>query len=158
MQEIERKFLLASVPAGVREWVPIRQGYLAVGTDAAVRVRQHGDRCWLTCKRGVGMVRDEWEVELTADQWETLWPATTTARVEKSRGHLAVDDAIAVVDVFHGDLAGLVLAEVEFRTEQDARAFVPPAWMAHDVTDDPRYGNRSLAVAGLPAPGGETRA
>lgn len=155
MKEIERKFLLASVPAGVRDWAPIEQGYLVVGTDSAVRVRRQGDRCWLTCKQGHGTVRDEWEVALTADQWETLWPATVAARVEKSRGRLDVGGVPAVVDVFHGALEGLVLAEVEFGTEEDARAFVPPAWMAHDVTDDPRYGNRALAVDGLPPTGGD---
>ncbi|GCD20785.1 CYTH domain-containing protein [Cellulomonas algicola] len=153
MREIERKFLLASVPDGTGRWVRVRQGYLAQDARAAVRVREVAGRFWLTCKRGEGIVREEWEVELSAAQWEQLWPATGGARVEKDRGRVDLDGAVAVVDVFDGPLAGLRLAEVEFPTRASAHAFVPPPWVGAEVTDDPRYGNRSLAVRGLPVPG-----
>lgn len=153
MKEIERKFLVRRVPAGVVDWVPIRQGYLCLGAGAAVRVRMQGGRHYLTCKRGVGVVRDEWEVELSQDQWEALWPATVAARIEKRRGRIVVAGTTAIVDVFQGELAGLAMAEVEFGTAEAAYAFIPPSWMIQDVTDDPRYGNRTLATAGLPTDG-----
>jgi len=52
--------------------------------------------------------------------------------------------------VYAGDLDGLLTAEVEFPDEASARAFVAPEWLGRDVTDDPRYGNRVLAVDGIP--------
>jgi adenylate cyclase len=57
------------------------------------------------------------------------------------------------VDVYAGDLDGLVSAEVEFASEEAAAAFAPPAWLGREVTGDPRYANRALAVSG-PAPSG----
>jgi adenylate cyclase len=54
------------------------------------------------------------------------------------------------LDVYRGDLAGLVTAEIEFESLQASRAFEAPAWLAEEVTDDPRYKNQSLAVHGLP--------
>ena len=64
----------------------IEQGYLTIGSDGAeTRVRRRGERCTLTVKSGSGLVRSEHEVELTAEQFEALWPATEGARVEKVR-------------------------------------------------------------------------
>jgi CYTH domain-containing protein len=54
------------------------------------------------------------------------------------------------VDVYDGALTGLVLAEVEFATEQDSAAFEPPDWFGAEVTEDARYKNRALAVDGRP--------
>jgi adenylate cyclase len=55
------------------------------------------------------------------------------------------------LDVYGGDLEGLVVAEVEFASEEDADAFDPPAWLGREVTDDPRYKNQRLARDGAPA-------
>jgi CYTH domain-containing protein len=44
----------------------------------------------------------------------------------------------------------LDLIVVEFAREEQARAFEPPAWFGPEVTADPSYQNRSLAIAGLP--------
>jgi CYTH domain-containing protein len=54
------------------------------------------------------------------------------------------------LDVYRGALAGLVVAEVEFRSEADAEAFRPPSWFADEVTGDPRFANQRLAVDGIP--------
>ncbi|MBW3604900.1 MAG: hypothetical protein KY460_08320, partial [Actinobacteria bacterium] len=49
------------------------------------------------------------------------------------------------VDEFDGALSGLVIAEVEFESQDDSRAFQPPAWFGREVTDDDRYRNADLA-------------
>jgi CYTH domain-containing protein len=152
--EIERKFLVRALPPGLEahEGVEITQGYLAAGEDGSeVRLRRAGERLSLTAKRGTGMVRGEYEVTLTADQFEVLWPATEERRLIKRRYSLAADDGLIIeLDVYSGVLDGLLIAEVEFAGVEAARAFSAPAWFGADVTEDPRYKNRRLAEEGLP--------
>jgi CYTH domain-containing protein len=150
--EIERKFLVERVPDEARGWPGerIEQGYVALGDGVEVRLRRYGGRCLLTVKRGSGLERDEWEVELSEAQLEHLWPATAGHRVVKTRRAGDVGGFEVELDVFEGDLEGLVVAEIEVRSEEAARAFRPPAWFGLEVTDDARYANRSLAEHGRP--------
>lgn len=153
--EIERKFLVAAVPDGVRlqDGVAIDQGYLAVGEDGAeVRLRRAGARLMLTAKSGAGLVRAESEIELDDGQFEALWPATEGRRIEKTRTVIPLGGGLAIeLDVYRGALSGLIVAEVEFPSVDAANAFELPTWFGAEVTDDARYKNRRLAVDGLPA-------
>ena len=54
------------------------------------------------------------------------------------------------LDVFEGALAPLILAEVEFDSEEAANAFCPPDWFGEDVTFSGAYHNSSLSRQGLP--------
>ena len=151
--EIERKFLVrdpaAELPAERAE--PIRQGYLAVDGDGIeVRVRERAGRATLTVKQGLGLVRLEEEISIGRERFGRLWPLTEGRRIEKVRHLLPVDGATLEVDVYGGALAGLVVAEVEFGTVAESEAFAPPAWLGDEVTGDPRYVNRALAVDGWP--------
>lgn len=154
MTEIERKYLVASAPAdlGKHPSKPILQGYLAVesgGTE--VRLRRKGERYFETVKSGRGLERQEAEVELTRDQFESLWPAVGDRQVRKVRYEIPLGDLTLEVDVYGGPLEGLVTAEVEFATVEASRAFEPPAWLGAEVTRDESYKNRNLALRGLPA-------
>jgi CYTH domain-containing protein len=150
--EIERKFLLDGLPPTMRyaRRVPIRQGYLALDGDVEVRVRLTPKAAVLTIKGGRGGVRSEEEVVLDRRQGDALWELTEGRRVQKTRRRVRIGDAEAEIDEYSGALDGLVVAEVEFADEEAARAFEPPAWFRHEVTDDRRYANRSLATDGLP--------
>ncbi len=150
--EIERKFLVERVPEHVAAWPGerIEQGYVAIAHDVEVRLRRRGSRCIETIKRGTGLRRVELEVELSDGQLETLWPATEGRRVVKTRRVGEVDGDRVELDVFEGALAGLVLAEVEFASLEAARSFRPPTWFGREVTDDPGFANRSLALSGRP--------
>ena len=99
----------------------------------------------LTFKRGIGSVREEREVELTAEQFAALWPATEGKRLVKTRYQIPFGDRVVEIDVYHDRHEGLVVAEVEFDTEEAAKDFQPPAWLGDDVTGDPRYSNQLLA-------------
>lgn len=55
------------------------------------------------------------------------------------------------VDVYSGNLEGLVVAEVEFASVAEAEAFVPPSWFGQDITSDKRYKNANLAKDGMPS-------
>jgi len=71
--------------------------------------------------------------------------------MKPTRYFIPLGDLTVELDVYEGDLDGLVTAEVEFPDEASALAFDAPDWLGRDVTEDPRYGNRVLAVDGIPS-------
>jgi adenylate cyclase len=155
--EIERKFRLHREP----EWLGhcrstrIEQGYLAIedGRGAEVRLRRRAGETLLTVKRGSGLTRTEEEIELGSEQFEALWPLTEGRRVEKVRHLVPVESGEVEVDVFDGELAGMITAEMEFDSEAASDAFEPPDWLGIEVTGDERYANETLATRGLPEEG-----
>jgi CYTH domain-containing protein len=153
MAEIERK-LLVEGPPDLRGWDAARleQGYLAITDEVEVRVRRKdGAGAVVTIKSAPGLSRTEEELPLEPDAFERLWPLTAGRRVVKVR-HTR-EDAPGVVlelDVYEGDLEGLMTLEVEFADEDAARAWEPPPWAGRDVTGDKAYANQSLAVHGRP--------
>jgi CYTH domain-containing protein len=150
--EVERKFLVGAAPDWLEgcESAPIQQGYVALDGDTEVRVRRFGEERWLTVKHGGGLVRAEIEVELDADRFEQLWALTDGRRVSKRRYVVASEHRSFDVDVYEEDLAGLIVAEVEFDSVDLSAAFEPPPWLGDEVTDDDRYKNRRLAEHGRP--------
>jgi CYTH domain-containing protein len=149
--EVERKFLVAEPP----ELDPaagdaIEQGYLAIGADGEVRLRRKGEQLVLTAKRGSGLSREEAEIELDRERFDELWPLTEGRRLRKRRHVLAHGELEIEIDAYEGDLDGLVVAEIEFPSEDDARAFDAPEWLGEDVTGEERYLNETLATHGLP--------
>jgi CYTH domain-containing protein len=153
-QEIERKFRIERPPDWLEEHpaTELHQGYIVVTDDAEVRLRKADGEHKLTVKRGKGEVRREEEIGLEAEQFEALWPLTESQRVSKRRYRVPLEatDLTAEVDVFEGDLEGLVVAEVEFGSEDQGAAFEPPAWFGRELTGDERYATASLARTGLP--------
>ena len=151
--EIERKFLVTAPPnriageAGVR----IDQGYLAVTDGVEVRLRRAGTATRLTVKGGHGDVREEVEIEVDPQVFETLWPLTEGRRLAKTRREVPLENGLtAEVDFFEGELGGLILAEVEFDSEVAEHDFNPPAWLGEELTGDQRYAGQSLATDGSP--------
>ena len=147
-REIERKFLVRKLPADLTTFpfAEIAQGYLVSMDDGLqVRLRKAGERYSLTYKRGTGNVREEREVELTATQFDALWPATEGKRLVKTRYEIPLGERTVEIDLYHDRHEGLVVAEVEFDEEEAAKNFQPPDWLGDDVTGDPRYSNQLLA-------------
>jgi adenylate cyclase len=150
--EIERKFLLAEPPVRLEgeRGERIEQGYLAIDAAAEVRLRRRGEKRTLTVKSEPRRTRVEEEIELDDARFAALWPLTEGRRVVKTRREIPHEGAVIEVDVYHGDLTGLVTAEVEFDSEEAADAFEPPDWLGTEVTGDARYANRTLATEGRP--------
>lgn len=152
--EIERKFLVEQPPDGLdlhpcRE---IEQGYLAITADVEVRLRRYGDQSFLTIKSSGNESRIEEEIEIGEDRFAALWPLTGDRRIQKRRYAIPIDGGLTIeLDVYHGRLAGLLTAEVEFESPADAERLTPPPWFGREVTDDPRYKNKRLATEGVPA-------
>lgn len=143
--EIERKFLVqGDAWKALGEPVFFRQGYLSSQKERTVRVRIEGDRAVITIKgKSVGAVRGEWEYPIPVqDAAELLDGLCEQPLIEKYRRKIAVGAHVWEVDEFLGANAGLVVAEIELRAEDEA--FDQPEWVADEVTDDARYYNSNL--------------
>lgn len=145
--EIERKFL---VKPGHQEILLhgtlVRQGYLETTGSSTVRVRIKGDKGFLTIKGPSdlgGLVRSEFEYEIPLTDAHTMIDTLCGVRVlEKTRYLVPLGRHTWEVDVFHGLNSGLVMAEVEMSSVDEAVEL--PEWVDADVTGDPRYYNSSL--------------
>ena len=146
--EIERKFLV-----DVAAWKPIgagtlfRQGYLSSQKERVVRVRVEGTAAKLTIKGATqGVTRIELEYPIPVDDAE-LMLATLCEKplVEKTRHDETHGGKRWEIDVFHGDNDGLVMAELELASEDEA--FETPAWVIREVSSDARYYNSNLMSA-----------
>ncbi|MEM7254046.1 MAG: CYTH domain-containing protein [Pseudomonadota bacterium] len=146
--EIERKFLLAS-DAWRREadhGVVMRQGYISNAVNGAVRVRIAGDGAWLTIKGATeGVSRTEFEYPIPAEDASDLMALCQGPLIEKTRYRVQRGPHIWEIDVFAGENAGLVLAEIELSSADES--FEHPAWIGSEVSDDPRYFNAQLSVS-----------
>ena len=143
-QEIERKFLVTGDGWRSSEAVEYRQGYLSTVKERTVRVRLAGGRGTMTIK-GVsqGATRAEYEYEIpAADAAEMLDRLCQRPLIEKRRTTLVAAGMTWEVDEFFGDNDGLLVAEVELRSED--QAFEHPPWVGDEVTADPRYSNANL--------------
>jgi adenylate cyclase len=143
--EIERKFLLAGDAwRALGEPVLMRQGYLSLDPDRTVRVRIEGGAGTLTIKgRSQGATRGEWEYPIPlADAADLLDRLCQQPLIEKYRRRISHAGNTWEVDEFLGANAGLVVAEIELASED--QAFDKPDWIGAEVTDDRRYFNSSL--------------
>ena len=144
--EVERKFLVTSDAwrAGVRDALRMRQGYLPGIETASVRVRIAGERAWLKIKSAtLDVSRREYEVPIPlADAEEIIDLLCERPLIEKTRHHVPHGRHVWEVDVFEGENAGLVVAEIELGTPDEP--FDRPPWLGEEVSHDPRYYNVSL--------------
>ena len=146
--EIERKFLIKQIPEGCTSFPcrQIEQAYL--NTDPVVRVRRDNDDYYLTYK-GKGLLsREEYNLPLNKEAYEHLLAKADGIILTKKRYMIPVpgnDHLTIELDVFEGHYDGLILAEVEFASEEEAKAFNPPAWLGEDVTFSGEYHNSRLS-------------
>ena len=144
--EIERKFLLNTVPNDLYDYPchKIEQGYLC--TSPVVRIRKEDDTYYLTYKGKGKMAREEYNLPLTAESYAHLREKIDGRLITKVRYLVPIHDGLtAEVDVFSSPQAGLHLAEVEFTSIEEANGFVPPEWFGEDVTEDGRYHNSFMS-------------
>jgi adenylate cyclase len=152
--ERERKFRLTRLPRGLRKCPHrrIQQGYLAVvgarrpGRAIEVRIRDEDGRHTLTVKGGKGGRRTEIEITITRTTFRSLWPLTAGKRLAKVRYRVPLGNLTVEVDVYRGELRGLLTAEVEFDSDRQYRNFQPPEWLGREVTGEDRFSNSRLAT------------
>ncbi len=148
-QETERKFLVTGdFKAHATGHTRITQGYLCSVPERTVRVRLRGGKGYITIKgigNASGATRFEWEKEITAAEAQALLQLAEPGVIDKTRYLVRAADGVHTweVDEFHGDNAGLTVAEIELASEDEE--FDMPAWLGAEVTGDPRYYNAALS-------------
>lgn len=143
--EIERKFTVKELPEHLADYPceRIEQGYLC--TNPVLRVRRRGEEYWLTYKGEGFLVREEQEFPLDGAAYRHLLAKADGRIIQKDRYRIPWGEYTVELDLFGGELAPLVIAEVEFPTVEAAGSFVPPAWFDREVTEDPAYSNSNLS-------------
>lgn len=147
MIEIERKFLVISdaYKAEAFKKTRIIQGFLNTHPDRTVRVRLKENKGVLTVKGRAsknGVTRFEWEKELSKTDTEALLELCEKGIIDKVRHEVKVENHIFEIDEFFGDNQGLVIAEIELKTEDET--FSKPKWLGVEVTGDLKYYNSQL--------------
>ena len=145
-QEIERKFLVAGdFRPFVRKAIRITQGYLSSAPERTVRVRTKGEKGFITIKGKAsesGASRFEWEKEIPVDEVRELLKICEPGVIDKTRYLVDVGNHTFEVDEFYGDNEGLIVAEVELGSEDEA--YEKPSWLGEEVTGDVKYYNSML--------------
>ncbi len=158
--EIERKFLIREKPDNLTLFpcLVIEQAYLC--TNPVVRIRRQNEDYYLTYKGKGLMAREEYNLPLNKEAYGHLLSKADGNIISKKRYLIPIDTpafaahykpsgklpALTVeLDVFEPPFAPLILAEVEFPDVETADAFLPPAWLGEDVTNDVEYHNSSMS-------------
>lgn len=144
--EIERKFLVKKIPDDLSTYKlrQIEQGYL--NTSPVVRVRQDNDEYYLTYKGKGKMAREEYNLPLNKEAYEHLIKKADGNIITKKRYEIPEKNGLTIeLDIFEGAFAGLIIAEVEFETEEEANSYEPADWFLEDVTNDKKYHNSYLS-------------
>lgn len=144
--EIERKYLIHKLPDDLEAYPhrTLEQAYLC--TEPVVRVRRDADDYILTYKSKGLMMREEHNLPLTEEAYRHLLEKADGRIITKERYCIPYGDHLTIeLDVFAGDLAPLLLAEVEFSSEEEANSFPPPDWFGEDVTFSSKYHNSTLS-------------
>lgn len=145
--EIERKYKIETLPEGYEKFPSrmIEQAYLC--TDPVVRVRRDGDEYYMTYKSHGLLAREEYNLPLNETAYLHLLEKADGIILSKRRYRIPIEGTSLTIelDIFERDYQGLILAEVEFQTEEEALAFTPPAWFGRDVTFTGEYQNSKLS-------------
>ena len=145
-KEIERKFLVkGDFKPFASGQTRITQGYLSSVPERTVRVRIKGNKGFITIK-GIGSAsgasRYEWEKEIPVQEVEELLTICEPGVIDKTRYLVKAGNHTFEVDEFYGENQGLIVAEVELGSEDEA--FEKPEWLGEEVTGDVKYFNSML--------------
>lgn len=144
--EIERKYLVKELPENLASFPchDIEQAYLC--TAPVVRIRKQDEEYILTYKSSGMLSREEYNPPLTKEAYEHLKTKADGNVITKRRYLLPLAGELTVeLDLFSGVFEGMVLAEVEFPTEEAANRFTPPDWFIEEVTFRKEYHNSYLS-------------
>ena len=144
--EIERKYLIDTLPEDYQDYPcrHIEQAYL--NTDPVIRIRKDNNKYELTYKSKGLMAREEYNLPLDEASYQHLLTKIDGRLIRKKRYMIPFNDSLTIeLDVFEDDLAPLLLAEVEFPTEDAANAYTAPDWFGEDVTYSTKYHNSTMS-------------
>ncbi len=151
--EIERKFLVKDIPEKLDAYPHNRLTQSYISRTPVIRLRkiekEDETSYVLTVKSGGLAVRQEFELPLQRDEYERLFQKVEGRVLQKVRYLIPLEDGYtAELDRFEGDLAGLLLVEVEFPTVEAMKVFKAPDWFGEDVSGSAKYHNSVLSNGG----------
>lgn len=138
--ELERTFLAKHLPKDLenspkKEIIDL---YIPRSKHPTLRIRKNGDKFEITKKSPVensASIQNEHTIELTKEEFETL--SKVEGKVLWKIRHLyKFGKLIAEIDVFKGDLEGLIIVDFEFKNEEEMRSFVIPDFCLADVSEE----------------------
>ena len=144
--EIERRFLIENDKwhQYADEPLLLKQAYLSVEKERTVRVRIVGQRAWLTLKGYISeLSRSEFEYEIPLADAEKMMKTMCPFKMEKWRYLVRWGSSLFEIDVFLGDNAPLVVAEIELPDEN--ADFDRPDWLGREITSDGMFTNAYLS-------------
>lgn len=165
--EIERKFTVNELPADLSSYPcrHIEQAYL--NTDPVVRIRRQDEEYYMTYKGKGLLAREEYNLPLNRKSYDHLLKKADGNIISKTRYLIPLDApsfspsspfygkgieaSLSIeLDIFDAPFLPLIIAEVEFPSEEAANDFLPPSWFHEDVTMNPAYHNSSLSLSPIP--------
>ena len=142
--EIERKFLVKTIPCleGLKS-AKIEQGYISY--EPETRIRKMNNEYYLT-KKGEGtLVREEEEIKVSECEGERYFDKVISRLIQKTRYYIPYGKYTIELDIYEGELKGLVVVEVEFKSVDEAMEFSAPEWFSEDISEKTEYRNKILS-------------
>jgi len=149
--EIERKFTIKQLPDCLDKYEKKEIEQVYICRKPTIRARKSNEEYILTYKSKLGLeipetatarACEEVELPLTKEAYEHLKKKADGSVISKTRYLIPIEKNRKIeLDVFHGYLEGLVFAEIEFNSEEEAAEYQLPEWFTEDVTFDRRYSN-----------------
>lgn len=146
--EIERKYYIETLPEDFSHYPSRHMEQAYLNTDPVIRIRREENQFFLTCKSKGLLAREEYTLPLNEEAYLHLLKKADGHILTKRRYRIPLKHTPYTIelDVFEGIYQGLVLAEVEFPTKEEALAFTPPDWFTREVTFTGEYQNSYLAT------------
>lgn len=155
--EIERKWLVKDEILKKQDCIhledfdyrDISQGYLCAVPVIRIRksIKKSGESHYMLSYKGRGLLeREEYNLPLTAEAYESLKGKIEGRLIEKRRYILPFGKYKIELDIFKGKLEGLIYAEVEFPSKEEAENFSAPEWFNRELTEEPGNSNVDLAL------------
>ncbi len=149
--EIERKFLITELPFDLNNLKKSEISQSYISARPTLRIRKSDDNYFFTVKGMGKLSRQEFEMAITPDEYQNLQKLVKGNTIEKQRYFIPLENSLtAELDVYEGELNGLMTVEVEFNDLEESEQFTAPLWFGKELTNDSRYSNSSLSQYGIP--------
>ena len=154
--EIEKKYKIKKIPENIEQYkkIKIEQAYLNYGSKPTVRIRKYNEDEYILSyksrKKGYRdnlSVCDEVELDLTKEAYEHLKQKADGRVIYKTRYIVPLDDGLKVeIDFFKEFFEGVMFAEIEFKSEEQANTYKVPDWIGEDISKEKRVKNGYMSV------------
>lgn len=150
--EIERKFLLKSLPDNLNtcEAFHMEQAYISTSPVIRIRKRVHsksGEKDFILTIKSKGLMsREEHELNISPDEYNNLIKKAEGNIIKKTRYLVPCENGLLLeLDIFEDMFEGLIMGEIEFPDEGSAKKYTPSEIFSEEVTFDKNYGNSTMS-------------